>query len=130
MNAAAEELRALERTWAPPTGLLGWLRNAHHTAIGKRFLVTAFAFFLMGGIEAMLMRLQLSRADNHLIDRDLYNRLFTTHGSTMMFLFAVPVMQGVGTYLVPLAIGARNLAFPRLAAYSYFSYLIGGLLLY
>jgi cytochrome c oxidase subunit I+III len=116
--------------WAPETGLWGWLREVHHTAIGTRFVVTAFLFFAAGGVEAALMRLQLSRANSHLIGPDLYNRLFTTHGSTMMFLFAVPVMQGVGTYLVPLMIGARNLAFPRLAAYSYFTYVIGGLLLY
>jgi cytochrome c oxidase subunit I+III len=102
----------------------------HHTVIGTRIVVTALAFFLLGGIEALLMRLQLSRPESHLIDRDLYNRLFTTHGSTMMFLFAVPVMQGVGTYLVPLMIGARSLAFPRLAAFSYYTFLIGGLLLY
>ena len=88
--------------------------------------MTAFLFFAAGGVEAIMMRLQLARADSHLIGPDLYNRLFTTHGSTMMFLFAVPVMQGVGTYLVPLMIGARNLAFPRLAAYSYFTYLVGG----
>ncbi len=76
------------------------------------------------------MRLQLARPEGHVVGPDAYNRLFTTHGSTMMFLFAVPVMQGVGTYLVPLMLGARNMAFPRLAAYSYFTYLIGGLLLY
>jgi cytochrome c oxidase subunit I+III len=120
----------LARAWFPGRGAWGVLREVRHTAIGKRFVVTAFLFFAAGGIEAALMRLQLSRAENHLIGPDLYNRLFTTHGSTMMFLFAVPVMQGVGTYLVPLMIGARNLAFPRLAAYSYFTYLIGGLLLY
>jgi cytochrome c oxidase subunit I+III len=124
MNGEAQSV------WARERGVAGWLREVHHTAIGTRFVVTAFLFFAAGGVEALLMRLQLSRADNHLVGPDLYNRLFTTHGSTMMFLFAVPVMQGVGTYLVPLMIGARNLAFPRLAAYSYFTYLIGGLLLY
>jgi cytochrome c oxidase subunit I+III len=116
--------------WAPERGVLGWLREVDHTSIGKRFVVTAFLFFAAGGVEAALMRLQLARAENHLVGPDLYNRLFTTHGSTMMFLFAVPVMQGVGTYLVPLMIGARNLAFPRLSSYSYFTYLVGGLLLY
>src|SRR4051812_14013558 len=120
----------LDATWDPGRGVLAWLREVRHTAIGVRFIVTAFLFFAAGGVEAILMRLQLARADSHLIGPDLYNRLFTTHGSTMMFLFAVPVMQGVGTYLVPLQIGARNLAFPRLAAYSYFTYLVGGLLLY
>jgi cytochrome c oxidase subunit I+III len=130
MMEPAAASKTLAATWAPGTGLWSWLREVHHTAIGKRFVVTAFLFFMIGGVEAVLMRLQLSRANNHLVGPDVYNRLFTTHGSTMMFLFAVPVMQGVGTYLVPLMIGARNLAFPRLAAYSYFTYLIGGLLLY
>src|SRR3954462_5516567 len=120
----------LAATWAPGRGVTGWLRDVRHTTIGVRFVVTAFGFFIAGGVEAALMRLQLARADSHLISPDLYNRLFTTHGSTMMFLFAVPVMQGVGTYVVPLMIGARNMAFPRLAAYSYLTYLIGGLLLY
>src|SRR3954471_13411929 len=120
----------LDATWDPGRGVLAWLGEVRHTAIGIRFVVTAFAFFIAGGIEAAMMRLQLAHADSHLIGPDLYNRLFTTHGSTMMFLFAVPVMQGVGTYLVPLMIGARNLAFPRLSAYSYFTYVIGGLLLY
>src|SRR4051812_11359329 len=120
----------LDATWDPGRGVLAWLREVRHTAIGIRFVVTAFLFFIAGGVEALLMRLQLSRPENHAIGPDLYNRLFTTHGSTMMFLFAVPVMQGVGTYVVPLSIGARNLAFPRLGAYSYFTYVIGGLLLY
>lgn len=121
---------ALETAWDPGRGVWAWLRDVRHTSIGKRFVVTAFLFFMAGGIEALLMRLQLARPENRLMGPDLYNRLFTTHGSTMMFLFAVPVMQGVGTYVVPLMIGARNLAFPRLTAYSYFTYLTGGLLLY
>jgi cytochrome c oxidase subunit I len=120
----------LDRAWGGRGGLWGWLCETHHTVIGKRIVVAALGFFLLGGIEALLMRLQLARPSSHLIDRDLYNRLFTTHGSTMMFLFAVPVMQGVGTYLVPLLIGARSLAFPRLAAFSFYTYVIGGLLLY
>src|SRR4051812_43035433 len=120
----------LDATWDPGRGVAAWLGEVRHTVIGIRFVVTAFAFFIAGGVEALLMRLQLSRPENHAIGPDLYNRLFTTHGSTMMFLFAVPVMQGVGTYVVPLMIGARNLAFPRLSAYSYFTFLIGGLLLY
>jgi cytochrome c oxidase subunit I len=120
----------LTQAWQAQPGLRGWLSEGHHTVIGRRMIVTAFVFFALGGIEALLMRLQLARPESQLIDRDLYNRLFTTHGSTMMFLFAVPVMQGVGTYFVPLMVGARSLAFPRLAAFSYFVYLIGGVLLY
>src|SRR3982750_4257778 len=120
----------LAATWDPGSGFVDWLREVRHTAIGVRFVVTAFLFFAAAGVEAALMRLQLARPEGHVVGPDAYNRLFTTHGSTMMFLFAVPVMQGVGTYLVPLMLGARNMAFPRLAAYSYFTYLIGGLLLY
>jgi heme/copper-type cytochrome/quinol oxidase subunit 1 len=93
-------------------------------------LITAFVFFALGGVEALLMRLELARPDNHFIGPDLYDQLFTVHGSTMMFLFAVPVMQAMGIYLVPLMIGTRSVAFPRLNAYAYYTYLIGGIFLY
>jgi cytochrome c oxidase subunit 1 len=122
--------RRLERTWRTGPGLIGWLGSVSHTDIGKRYLITAFAFFALGGIEAALMRIQLARPGNHFLGPDLYNQVFTMHGSTMMFLFAVPVMEGIGIYLVPLMIGARNMAFPRLNAYSYWAYVIGGVLLY
>ena len=107
------------------------LCNVHHRAIGKRYIVTAFVFFLLGGILAPLMRLQLARPENHVLSPDLYNQVFTMHGSTMMFLFAVPMMfEALGVYLVPLMVGARNIAFPRLNAFSYYLYLFGGILLY
>src|SRR4051812_35785773 len=93
-------------------------------------LITAFIFFALGGVLALLMRLQLARPENTLIGPDLYNQLFTVHGSTMMFLFAVPVMQAMGLYFVPLMIGTRNLAFPRLNTFGFFIYIIGGLLLW
>ncbi len=121
----------LARTWGDSTGgLRGWLSDTSHAAIGKRFLVTALVFFLLGGLEALLMRLQLARSDQALLGPDLYNQVFTAHGTTMMFLFAVPVMQGLAVYLVPLMIGTRNTAFPRLGAFAYYTYLIGGVLLY
>jgi len=120
----------LERTWRDPPGLVGWLSAVNHKSIGIRFIVTAFGFFVAGGLLAALMRLQLARPQNGLVGPDLYNQLFTMHGSTMMFLFAVPVMQAVSVYLVPLMIGARSLAFPRLNAYAYWVYLFGGLMLY
>jgi cytochrome c oxidase subunit I+III len=120
----------LRRVWSRPPGLRAWLGDVSHTAIGKRYLVTAFVFFALGGLEALVMRLQLARPSNGLVGPDLYNQLFSMHGSTMMFLFAVPVTQGLAVYLVPLMVGTRNLAFPRLTAYSYYVYLIGGLLLY
>jgi cytochrome c oxidase subunit I+III len=126
----ADVARRLERTWRTGPGLTGWLSSVSHTDIGKRYIFTAFVFFALGGLEAALMRIQLARPGNHFLGPDLYNQVFTMHGSTMMFLFAVPVMEGIGIYLVPLMIGARNMAFPRLNAYSYWAYLIGGVLLY
>ena len=105
--------------------------NVHHTAIGVRYMVTSFIFFLLGGVLAAMMRLQLSAPESNLLGPDKYNQFFTVHGSTMIFLFAVPMMfQGFGVYLVPLMCGARNIAFPRLNAFSYYIYLGGGLLLW
>jgi cytochrome c oxidase subunit I+III len=127
---ADEDPALLERTWAEPRGVTGWLTHVDHKSIARRYLVTAFVLFLMGGGLAALMRLQLSRPDNTLIGPDLYNQIFTTHGTTMMFLFAVPVMQALGIYFVPLMVGARNIAFPRLVAYSYWMYLFGAIFLY
>jgi cytochrome c oxidase subunit I+III len=122
--------RQLEETWHQPPGLLPWLKSVDHKSIGKRYIVTAVVFFILGGLEAGMMRAQLARPENHLLGPDAYNQFFTVHGMTMMFLFAVPVMTAVGLYLVPLMIGARNVAFPRLNAYGYWVYLAGGLFLY
>jgi len=124
---AAEQL---ERTWRDPPGLLGWLCAIDHKTIGKRFIVTAFGFFAAGGLLALLMRLQLAVPDNTLVGNDLYNQLFSMHGTTMMFLFAVPVMEAMAVYLVPLMVGARSIAFPRMNAFAYWVYLFGGLMLY
>jgi cytochrome c oxidase subunit I+III len=120
----------LARTWTRPPGVLGWLRDVDHKAIGRRYLITASAFFALGGVLALIMRLQLAGPDQALVGPDRYDQIFTTHGSTMMFLFAVPVMQGFGVYLVPLMIGTRNVAFPRLNAYGYWVYLIGAVFLW
>jgi cytochrome c oxidase subunit 1 len=119
-----------ERTWRDPDGIAGWFCAINHKTIAKRFIVTTFGFFIAGGVLAALMRLQLMRPHNDLIGPDLYNQLFTMHGTTMMFLFAVPVMQAVSAYFVPLMIGARSLAFPRMNAYAYWVFLFGGLMLY
>ena len=120
----------LERTWRDPPGLIGALCASDHKTIGKRYIVTAFAFFIAAGMLAALMRLQLARPESTLIGPDRYNQLFTTHGTAMMFLFAVPVMQGMAVYLVPLLVGARAIAFPRMTAFSYWVYLLGGLFLF
>ena len=122
--------RQLDETWRQTPGLWGWLTSVDHKSIGKRYIVTAMVFFVLGGLEAGVMRAQLARPENSVLGPDAYNQFFTMHGMTMMFLFAVPVMTAVGLYLVPLMIGARNVAFPRLNAYGYWVYLAGGLFLY
>src|SRR4051812_47589215 len=126
----SERLQQLEVAWRRTPGFIGWLSSTNHKDIGLRFIVTAFVFFLLAGVLAAVMRWQLMRPENNVLGPDLYNQFFTTHGSAMMFLFAVPVMEGFGLYFVPLMIGARNVVFPRLAAFSYFSYLFGGILLF
>jgi cytochrome c oxidase subunit I+III len=120
----------LRRAWKPLGGIIGALCDNNHTVIGKRIIVTAFCFFAFGGVLAALMRIQLMFPEHRFLNPDLYNQIFTTHGSTMMFLFAVPVMEGMGIYLVPTMVGTRNVAFPRLNVFGYYCYLIGGLLLF
>ncbi|HEV7388207.1 MAG TPA: cytochrome c oxidase subunit I [Gemmatimonadaceae bacterium] len=120
----------LHKTWEPDTGLIGWLKSVNHKSVGKRYICTALVFFLFGGLEAAAIRIQLSHAENNLIGPDLYNQIFTMHGTTMMFLFAVPIMTAIGIYLIPLMIGARNVAFPRLNALGYWMFLFGGIFLY
>jgi len=113
-----------------PSGWLSWLTTLDHKRIGIMYLVTTFVFFLLGGVEALLMRLQLSGADATLLEPRTYNSLVTMHGSTMIFLFVVPVLAGFANYLVPLMIGARDMAFPRLNALSYWLFLFGGIAFY
>jgi cytochrome c oxidase subunit I+III len=120
----------MDRIWRRPPGLWGWLTTVDHKSLALRYIATAMVFFVLAGINALLMRTQLAVPQNTLIGPDRYNQLFTVHGSTMMFLFAVPVMQAVGLYLVPLMVGTRNVAFPRLNQYGYYCYLIGGVLLW
>jgi cytochrome c oxidase subunit I+III len=125
------ETRArLDRTWDQGRGWRAFLTTVDHKRVAKRYFVTAFVFFFLAGLLALLMRLQLSRADNSLVGPDLYNQLFTMHGSTMMFLFAVPIMEGLAIYFVPLMCGTRAIAFPRLNSFSYWVYLFGGLMLW
>jgi cytochrome c oxidase subunit 1 len=120
----------LDEVWRNRPGFVGWLTTTDHKSIAKRYVATAFIFFLLAGLEAATMRAQLSRPENGILGPDTYNQFFTMHGTTMMFLFAVPVMIGVGLYLVPLLVGTRNVAFPRANALGYWVYLIGGLLIY
>jgi len=129
-DALERERRLLERTWAGGRGVIAWLSEVDHKAIGRRFIATAFAFFALAGVLAALMRIQLARPENHFLSPDAYNQIFTMHGTTMMFLFAVPVVLAMGIYLVPLMIGARAMAFPRMLAYGYWMFLFGGIFLY
>ena len=119
----------LARTWKTPSAPAG-VSAVNQTPIGKRYLVTGFVFFLLGGIMALLMRTQLAVPDNDIVGHELYNELFTMHGTTMLFLFAVPILEGAAVYLIPPMIGTRDLAFPRLGAFGYWCYLFGGILLY
>src|SRR5581483_8446145 len=120
----------LDRVWGEKPGLWGWLTSVSTASIGKRYIITAFLFFLVAGLEAATMRLQLARPANTLVGPDQYNQLFSTHGTTMMFLFAVPVMTAMGLYFVPLMVGARTVAFPRLNAFGYWTYVVGVVFLY
>ncbi len=109
---------------------LDWVLTTDHKKIGIMYLVLTFVFFMMGGVEALLMRTQLSVPNNTLISGEHYNMLLTLHGTTMVFLFVVPVMAGFGNYFVPLMIGARDMAFPRLNALSFWLLLAGGIVFY
>jgi cytochrome c oxidase subunit I len=120
----------LASVWSTPPGLWGALSSVDHKIIGRRYISTAFVFLALGGLLALLMRLQLAQPEARFIGPDRYNQIFTVHGTNMMFLFAVPVMQAMAVYLVPLMVGTRNIAFPRLNAFSYWMYLAGGLLLW
>ena len=106
-----------------------WVTTVDHKRIGILYIATSLVFFLVGGIVALLMRAQLATPNEHFITRDSYNELFTMHGTTMIFLFVVPILAGFANYLVPLMIGARDMAFPRLNALSYWLYLLGGIVL-
>jgi cytochrome c oxidase subunit 1 len=109
---------------------LDWVLTTDHKKIGIMYLILTFLFFILGGVEAMLMRSQLAVPNNTLLSGETYNELLTMHGTTMVFLFVVPVMAGFGNYFVPLMIGARDMAFPRLNALSFWLLLAGGVVFY
>jgi cytochrome c oxidase subunit 1 len=109
------------------TGLKSWLTTTDHKRIGKLYFWTAFAFFLVGGVEALIIRAQLAGPDQHLVTADTYNQLFTMHGTTMVFMALMPLAAAFFNFIVPLQIGARDVAFPRLNAFSYWVFLLGAL---
>ncbi len=128
MVATAERLT---QVWETPSGFVSGLFTVDHKEIGRRYLLTTFAFFLIGGIEAAILRVQLARPAESIVGPHTYDQVFTLHGVTMLFLFATPVIVGsFGNFMIPLQIGARDMAFPRLNALSYWVFLFAGLLMY
>jgi cytochrome c oxidase subunit I+III len=126
-----EAAELLERVWLERPGVLGWLTTVDHKRIGFLYFWTTLAFFAAGGVEALVMRTQLAQPNEHLVSPSLFNELFTTHGVTMIFLFIIPMTVGAfGNYLLPLMIGARDMAFPRLNALSYWLFLGSGCFIY
>ncbi|MDP1028641.1 cytochrome c oxidase subunit I [Sphingomonas sp. KR1UV-12] len=122
---AAQEER-LRAVWKPPSGLFLRWTDVNNNRVGVWYTLTAFGFMLFAGILALIMRAQLAVPDNDLVSANTFNQLFTLHGSTMMFLFAVPMFEAVSIILLPQLLGARDLPFPRLSAFGYWSFLIGG----
>ena len=119
---------AFDRAWQSPPGLRS-VSAVNHTLVGRRFVVTGFVFFLIAGVLALLIRTQLAVPNNTFLGHDAYNQIFTIHGTAMMFLFAVPILEGAAVYMLPLLIGSRDLPFPRLSSFGYWCYLFGGVLL-
>ncbi len=128
MSAAVQE--RLTILWETPHTLWGELTTVDHKKLGKRYLATAFLFLIIGGLEALVMRLQLARPNERILDPETYYQIFTMHGITMIFWYAQPILSGFAIYLIPLMIGTRDLTFPRLNAFTYWTFLFSGLLLY
>ncbi len=121
--------RALTAIWGTPKGWRGTISSVNHSDIGRRFILAAFAFFAIGGVLAMLIRAQLATPDSAFVGPAIYNQLFTMHGSIMMFLFAIPMFEGLALYMLPKLLGSRDMAYPRLSAYGWWCYLFGGTIL-
>ncbi|MDO5528516.1 MAG: cytochrome c oxidase subunit I [Paracoccus sp. (in: a-proteobacteria)] len=127
--SAVARHRALHAIWTPGRGIWGFLTSTNHSQLGLRFMVTAAFFFAIGGLLSMLIRAQLATPDSAFLSAEAYNQVFTMHGTIMMFLFAIPVLEGFGLYMLPKMLGTRDLAFPRLSAFGYWCYLFGGLII-
>jgi len=127
--SALRRHRALDAIWGAPKGWRGTAVSVNHSDIGKRFVVAAFVFLAIGGVLAMMIRAQLATPGSAFVGPDVYNQLFTMHGSIMMFLFAIPMFEGLALYMLPKLLGSRDMAFPRLSAYGWWCYLFGGTIL-
>src|SRR3954470_16596780 len=110
--------------------LYKWVATVDHKRLGLMYIVSALVFLVIAGIMAAVIRAQLAFSNNHVVGPDTYNRLFTMHGTTMVFFVGMPLVAGFSNYLVPLMIGARDMAFPRLNAFGFWIFLFGGFLLY
>ncbi len=132
MSIEVELPEPTEKLPSPQTdrGRLHWISSVDHKQIGIMYLWMALLFFIIGGLEAMLIRAQLSLPNNYIISPEVYSQVFTMHGTTMIFLALMPVLLGLGVYFVPLMIGANEMAFPRLNAFSFWITFLGGTLLY
>lgn len=128
MSGAVQE-KELARIWASPGGWRGVLTNVNHTDIGKRFMIAAAFYFCLAGLLAMLIRAQLASPRSAFVGPEIYNQIFTMHGTLMMFMFAIPMFEGLALYLLPKMLGARDMAFPRLGTYGWWCYLFGGAML-
>lgn len=123
-------LRAkLSEVWSRPPGLLGFMADVNHGPLGLRFMATAAIYFAIGGLLAMLIRAQLATPRSAFVGPEVYNQIFTMHGTVMMFLFAIPMLEGLAIFLIPKMLGARDLAFPRLTALGWYCFFFGGLIL-
>ena len=126
-----EELtEANETLWEDEPGLLGFFSTVDHKRIGMRYIYTAFVFFFIAGLQALFMRAQLTAPESTVMGPEVYNQMFTMHGTTMIFLFNTPVLAGFGNYILPIQLGTRDMAFPRLNAFSYWIFLLSGIFIY
>lgn len=129
-RSTAPDRAAFLKTWDEPSGFPAGLATVDNFLIGVRFLVTSFSFFLVSGVFALLIRIQLARPENTFIGPEVFNRLFTMHGTIMMYLFAVPFQEGLAALLLPWMLGTRDLAYPRLTAFSYWVFFFSGLIFF
>ena len=120
----------LEERWEDAPGIPGFFNSVDHKRIGLRYIYTAFVFFFIAGLLALVMRVQLAEPDAHVLNPETYNQFFTMHGTAMIFLFNTPVLAGFGNYLIPLMIGSRDMAFPRLNAFSYWVFVLAAIFLF
>src|SRR3954454_13517713 len=130
LSTATAPREELDEVWEDDPGIPGFFNTVDHKRIGMRYIYTSFAFFFIAGLMALVMRAQLAQPDSTVVGAETYNQLFTAHGTTMIFLFNTPVLAGFGNYLLPLMLGSRDMAFPRLNAFSYWVFLFSGIFIY